>query len=344
MTTRVERAPRRIRRRATTTAAPAPASVAAFRAWWSLGAPGSGTSTAGSPAAVSSATVPAPARHTATDARSNSAGMFGLVADQLVGERVVRPVADAASCARALLPRCAGRSRGAPRRRCDRASGRRGRASHRLMLRRRAHRRTRRRAAAPAASRTKSRNSARTGLPVNDDVRGRRRRAATRRHARRAGRRCDWRGRSRSPARARCAGRARTTRRRCTAATRSRRTRRRHAAGGGAPMPNARTNATIVSTHHADVRERQARAAGRGPAGGRSRSRRPGRPALRGPAGLRRTGPTTASCPRATSSCASDTAGYTWPPVPPPASTAKVAIAHRPTRGSTSLRRRRARS
>ena len=53
------------------------ANVVAFCAWWSLGAPGRGTSTAGNPAAVSSATVPAPARQTATAARSNSAGMFG---------------------------------------------------------------------------------------------------------------------------------------------------------------------------------------------------------------------------------------------------------------------------
>ena len=59
-TTRVEPRPRRTRRRAPRPPRPARSSVCALRVWWSLGEPGSGTSTAGTPATVSSAIVPAP--------------------------------------------------------------------------------------------------------------------------------------------------------------------------------------------------------------------------------------------------------------------------------------------
>ncbi len=108
-----------------------PASMTrALSVWWSPAAPGHGTSTDGTPAAASSATVTAPARHTASDAVPVEAVHVVLVGDELVDERVLRP-------AQPLEPGLGSRRsgacprRGGPRRRRARASGRRGRAPRR---------------------------------------------------------------------------------------------------------------------------------------------------------------------------------------------------------------------
>ena len=59
----------------TTTAAPARSSACALTRWWSSAARGKGTKTAGLPAAVISATVLAPDRHSSKSARAKTAGM-----------------------------------------------------------------------------------------------------------------------------------------------------------------------------------------------------------------------------------------------------------------------------
>ena len=63
------------------TAAPTRSSTRALAVWWSPGAPGSGTSTAGTPATASSATVMAPARHTTRSAAAYTSGHPLLVGD-----------------------------------------------------------------------------------------------------------------------------------------------------------------------------------------------------------------------------------------------------------------------
>ena len=61
-----------------TRAAPAWARASALRRWWSSAARGNGTNTAGLPAAVTSATVLAPERHSSRSARAKAPGMSSM--------------------------------------------------------------------------------------------------------------------------------------------------------------------------------------------------------------------------------------------------------------------------